>query len=66
MSKKNSIDYLAVREEIRQDMEDYKLICSVESYLQDLISVDSCVNFKIHLENRIDKNILKIIGKPLI
>jgi hypothetical protein len=59
-------DYTKIREEIRQDMEDYKLLCSVESDIKDLISVDSCLNFKIHLENRIDKNILKIIGKPLI
>lgn len=58
--------YKELRDTIREDVKDYKLLCSVESNLKDLISVDICENFKIHLENRIDKNILKIIGKPLI
>ena len=66
MNDRYNEDYIKIREIIREDMEDYKLLCSVESDLKDLISVDSCLNFKIHLENRIDKNILKIIGKPLI
>ena len=34
-------DYTKIREEIRQDMEDYKLLCSVESDIKDLISVDN-------------------------
>ena len=72
MSDRYCKDYTKVREEIRQDMEDYKLLCSVESdidgeeYKLVFEYSDIYHNFKIHLENRIDKNILKIIGKPLI
>ena len=66
-----NLNYTKTREEIRQDMEDYKILCSrvpdIDGEEYKLIfDSDIYHNFKIHLENRIDKNIIKIIGKPLI